>query len=286
MLDQRRGRYELCTGRTILSPFGFQLGATLSVPELPEQLFNGHFPTLLSAEEAAQKSSASKATMLGGFPKAMRSCFEPRPENRCAKVPLSRARIGVFRAQGKFSLPPAHTIEFDDLETFEHTKYKPLSVSLAVETGSRRILRVAVARMPAKGLIAKKARERYGNRIDERPEARERLLKAIKPIVTDKVVIKSDENPHYLAPVKHHFPKSLHLRTLGRRSLNTGQGELKRGGLDPIFSLNHTCAMLRANINRLFRKTWCTTKRADRLYSHLVLYAQYHNETLIKKSTA
>src|ERR1700761_6086304 len=29
---------------------------------------------------------------------------------------------------------PSNVIEFDDLETFEHTKYKPLSVTLAVES--------------------------------------------------------------------------------------------------------------------------------------------------------
>ena len=44
----------------------------------------------------------------------------------------------------------------------------------------------------------------------------------------------------------------------------TGQGELRDKRFDPMFALNHTCAMLRANINRLFRRTWCTSKRIDR----------------------
>jgi hypothetical protein len=39
--------------------------------------------------------------------------------------------------------------------------------------------------------------------------------------------------------------------------------------------------MIRANVNRMFRRTWCTTKRRDRLEAHLVLYADYHNEQLI-----
>ena len=60
-----------------------------------------------------------------------------------------------------------------------------------------------------------------------------------------------------------------------------GQGELKKIGFDPLFDLNHTAAMIRANINRLFRRTWCTTKRADRLEAHLELYVQYHNRELI-----
>lgn len=62
-----------------------------------------------------------------------------------------------------------------------------------------------------------------------------------------------------------------------------GQGELKRIGKDPIFSLNHTFAMLRANINRLVRRTWCTTKRQDRLRLHIALYAVRHNLDLIER---
>jgi hypothetical protein len=37
-------------------------------------------------------------------------------------------------------------------------------------------------------------------------------------------------------------------------------------------------------VNRLFSKTWCTTKKADRLYAHLVLYAAFHNAELIQRA--
>ena len=46
----------------------------------------------------------------------------------------------------------------------------------------------------------------------------------------------------------------------GEKAAITGQGELKKKQRDPLFSINHTLAMLRANINRLVRRTWCTTK--------------------------
>ena len=51
----------------------------------------------------------------------------------------------------------AQIVEFDDLETFEHSKCKPLSVTLAVEHGTRRILGIEVSQMPAKGHLAKMA---------------------------------------------------------------------------------------------------------------------------------
>lgn len=175
----------------------------------------------------------------------------------------------------------AAAIEFDDLETFEHSKCKPLSITLAVESGTRRILGLEVSVMPAKGLLTRKAKVKYGHRPDFRREGRRKLFQKILPFVEEDAMIKSDSNPHYPRDVKKFFPKARHVRFKGKRGANTGQGELKKVVFDPLFSLNHTCAMLRANVNRLIRKTWCTTKQADRLYAHLVIYAHFHNENLV-----
>ena len=177
--------------------------------------------------------------------------------------------------------PKCSIVEFDDLETFEHTKYKPLSVTLAVEFGTRRILGAEVSSMPAKGLLAEKSRKKYGYRRDGRKKAREKLFSQIQSLVTEDAIFKSDEQPHYPYTVKKIFPNAKHIAYKSRRAASNGQGELKRGGFDPLFSLNHTCAMLRANINRLIRKTWCTTKRAECLRAHLMIYAHYHNIYLI-----
>ena len=183
--------------------------------------------------------------------------------------------------KSNFDQKPCAVVEFDDLETIEHSKCKPLSVSIAVEFKTRRILGLEVSRMPAKGPLVDKARKLYGRRIDERKAGRERLFKRIRPHLSDVVEIKSDANPHYPDDIKRHFPAAKHSVFGGKRGSLGGQGELKRVRFDPLFSLNHTCAMFRANVNRLFRKTWCTTKRADRLYAHLILYASYHHTQLI-----
>ena len=177
------------------------------------------------------------------------------------------------------SLPKAKVIEFDDLETFEHTKCKPLSVTIAVEQGTRRILGVEVSRMPANGLLVERAKK-YGPRRDERREGRRRLFSKIQDLIDPFVEIKSDQNPHYPTDVKEFFPKARHKRYLGKRGSLGGQGELKKVKFDPLFSLNHTCAKMRADINRLIRKTWCTTKSPGELYCHLMLFADYHNKNL------
>lgn len=183
----------------------------------------------------------------------------------------------------KFNLekPRAKSWEFDDLETLEHSKYKPLSAIAAVEFKTRRILGFRVASMPPKGRTAKAAFRKYGRRRDDRSKARKELFKELQSLVQPDATIRSDENPYYVSDVKKHFPRAQHHRVPGRRACVTGQGELKVGAFDPIFSLNHTFAMFRDNIGRLARRTWCTTKLKDRLTLHLALYAIRHNQDLI-----
>lgn len=171
-------------------------------------------------------------------------------------------------------------LQFDEMETFEHSKCLPLSIPLAVEAETRKILGFRVAVMPAKGLLAEISRKKYGSRDDQRAEAARSLFLEIAPLIHPQAVVTSDQNPKYPNWLKSHFPKVKHVAVKGRRGCVVGQGELKSGGFDPLFSLNHTAAMLRANINRLFRRTWCTTKRIDRLEAHIALYVRYHNQVL------
>ena len=191
-----------------------------------------------------------------------------------------RARIRLDMTNLSFA--PSTVIEFDDLETFEHTKCKPLSVTMAVESGTRRILGFEVAQMPAKGKLAQISRKKYGARFDHRPEARRRLFERLHFFVEEKSKIKSDQSPHYPHDVRIHFPKAEHVTFKGKRGCIVGQGELKKIGFDPLFSLNHTYAKLRADINRLARRTWCTTKRPDRLADHIALFADFHNSSLLQ----
>lgn len=174
-------------------------------------------------------------------------------------------------------------MQFDDLETFEHSKLKPLSITLAVEKHTRFILGARVSVMPAKGLLAKASRKKYGRRPDKRRANRRDLLKSLVPLIDTKAEIESDQNPHYEPDVRKYFPSATYTAHKGRRGCVVGQGELKSGGWDPLFSLNHTCAMLRANINRLIRRTWCTTKKKENLEGHLWLYFKSHNTRIQNK---
>ena len=171
-------------------------------------------------------------------------------------------------------------IQFDEMETWVHSKLKPVSILVVVEKGSRKILEVKVRQMPAKGLIRDKSIKKYGKFKDERPKMFKEAFHALREKLNSTVSIESDESPRYPKWIKEYFPDSEYKRYKGLRGCVVGQGELKGGGKDPLFSLNHTCAMFRANINRLFRRTWCTTKDVKCLQMHLNLYSHYHNNVL------
>lgn len=173
---------------------------------------------------------------------------------------------------------------FDEMETFEHTKMKPLSITVAVDEATRLIVATKVAVMPAKGLLAKRSRRKYGKRPDHRPKAIAAVLTSVGSKMPSIAVVKSDQNPMYPALVGHALPFREHKTYKGRRGCVVGQGELKSGGFDPLFSLNHSCAMIRDNLKRLSRRTWCTTKRPDRLQALLELYRVAHNCRILDRN--
>jgi hypothetical protein len=177
-------------------------------------------------------------------------------------------------------------LQFDEMESFERSKCLPVSIPLVVDAHSRKILGARVCSMPAKGLLAALSRKKYGLRSDDRKKTAKKLLKSLSAVVAPGASWTTDENPKYPAWLQSQFPDAKHLRVKGRRGCVVGQGELKRGGFDPLFALNHSCAMIRANVNRLFRRTWCTTKHRDRLEDHLALYIDYHNRILVSRGTA
>jgi len=220
---------------------------------------------------ASGGTQARAALLLGVDPKtiARRSCFLALQARRSQKRYLESLSSNSIRS-----------IQFDDLESSIHTKCKPVSVAIAVEPKTRKILGFQVSEMPAKGLLARVARRKYGPRKDRRGRGWDALLKALRPIVSADCEVTSDENPHYPKWVQKHLPQVKHVRVPGGRGAVTGQSELRARGFDPMFALNHTCAMLRANINRLFRRTWSTSKRMDRLAGHIAIYVDFHNRVL------
>ena len=178
-------------------------------------------------------------------------------------------------------IAPVAVVQFDDMETFEHTKCNPVSITVAVEEDTRFIIAAEASQMPPKGRLVPIARRRYGYRRDKRKKALRKALQTVSAVGAENLLVKSDKCPRYPKAVRQWVPRAVHEVHKSRRGCVVGQGELKRGGFDPLFSLNHTCAMFRDNLKRLSRRTWCTTKKVDRLQCLLHLYTSYHNEWIL-----
>ena len=173
-------------------------------------------------------------------------------------------------------------IQMDEMESFEHTKCKPLSIALAVEPGTRVILGAICSEMPAKGPLAETSRKKYGFRRDDRKGAFQTLLKNVRPQLSDDTWIVTDKKTAYPNWIKGVIPSAVHFKVKGKRGCVAGYGEMKKTGFDPLFWLNHTAAMVRDNLARMLRRTWCSTKKASCLQDALDLYLDFHNEMMEK----
>ena len=192
-----------------------------------------------------------------------------------------QARINQKRLLNELQNDPVRELQFDDLITSHHSKLKPLSVSAAVDANRRYILGAEVSVIPAFGHLADLSRKKYGKRENLHRLGMQKLFDSIQKCTDPNAIIKSDEHKAYPEFVAKHFPLAKYQRYKGGRSCVAGQGELKKLHFDPLFALNHTFAMMRANINRLFRRTWCTTKDPQMLKNHLDIYIAFHNTYLV-----
>jgi hypothetical protein len=173
-------------------------------------------------------------------------------------------------------------LQLDDLITSHHTKLKPLSVSLVVTKKSRAIVAASLSVIPAFGHLAQISKRKYGPRPNELPKNLHELCKNLSHLAPKQGMFDSDQHHLYEKILPKFFPAWRHQTYKSQRASVAGLGELKSKAFDPLFSINHTLAMLRANINRLFRRTWNTTKKPEMLMHHLWLYIDFHNQKLIK----
>lgn len=194
-----------------------------------------------------------------------------------------KARLSQEKFLATIKRGSIQEIQFDDLITSVHTKLKPLAISVVIDSKKRLILGAKVSEIPAFGTIAKISRKKYGRRHNFHRKNLDQLLGKLRPLVAFDATIKTDQHKYYPEVIARYFPVCEHLAFKGERASVAGLGELKNKKYDPLFMINHTLAMLRANINRLFRRTWCTTKSEERLQDHVDLFVSYFNEMILEK---
>jgi len=174
-----------------------------------------------------------------------------------------------------------HDIQIDDLVTKENSKLKPLSITVAVDKKNRMILGAEVSQIPSFGHLAHMSRKKYGYREDKHCEGLKKLFETIERFVHREACVESDCHQKYQHYISIYLPHAKHITFESEKASVVGQGELKKIRFDPLFTINHTLAMMRANINRLIRKTWCTTKDPVRLKDHIDIFIYYYNKKIL-----
>lgn len=165
-------------------------------------------------------------------------------------------------------------VHFDEMETFEHTKLKPVSIALAVQARTGAILGVSAEPMGYKGPLAKAAFEKYGPRTDRSGFAIARVLKCVARVAGPHCLVVTDQSSKYPQRLRTHLPTATHRAV---RRVPPPLAQRRRNVDDPLFALNVTAAKLRNDLSRLSRKTWVTTKKIPRLDEHLALYVAWNN---------
>ena len=172
-------------------------------------------------------------------------------------------------------------VQFDEMESIEHTKLKPLTIALAVSEDYK-ILGVKVGMIPAKGHLSRISLKKYGPRENQSEAGLKELFQSLKACLkSDDFLIKSDAKPTYEKIVKEIFPQNRYQKTISRvnkeKRREMKYTSLEKRIFDPLFALNQRFAMLRDHIKRLTRRSWCTTKKIENLEKHLYLYIASNN---------
>ena len=176
----------------------------------------------------------------------------------------------------------SETLFFDEMESIEHTKLKPLTIALAVDENYQ-LLGVEVGTIPAKGHLAAISRKKYGRRKNQSTEKVQKLLEQVKSqLKSTPINIKSDAKTEYKLLVNKTFPGVPYeqFASRGNKEKSREQKYLKKEKAkhDPLFPLNQRCAVLRDHIKRLVRRSWCTTKLPEHLELGIYLYIANHNK--------
>lgn len=178
---------------------------------------------------------------------------------------------------------PVHDVQLDDLISSVHTKLKPVSVSVVIDAKNYIVLGAKVAEIPAFGKLAKLSRKKYGRRVNQHPLVLQNLLNDLTEVVHRSALIKTDEHKMYPLIIKNTFPCSRHKVFKSLPASIAGMGELKTKKYDPLFAINHTLASFRYGIDRLIRRTWCTSKSPEHLQMHIDIFLDYYNEKKLWK---
>jgi len=167
-------------------------------------------------------------------------------------------------------------VQFDEMETYEGSRLRQLSIALAVRPKTGQILAAEVGTMNCHGVMAKVSRAIYGHRRDTRMAACRRALANVRMVAKKSITLATDGKDSYRPPVREVLPNAVHSVHNNVR-VPKMEKPLAPPRWDPLFRLNQMIAKLRADLARLGRQTWSASKTASGLADHLAIYIAFNN---------
>ena len=170
-------------------------------------------------------------------------------------------------------------IQFDEMQTYERNKYKKLTIALAVRWKTGQILSARVAPMspsmkPAKH-ITQEQLDKWKTFNKQRQACLEALTEAAQFRKEGQILIETDRLSSYKNLINEAFQDNY--KHVGKSREEDAEDAAIKNPHDPLAQINFICAKLRADLSRLARRTWTTTKKAENLQAHLDLYIAFHN---------
>ena len=154
-------------------------------------------------------------------------------------------------------------VQFDELETFEHTKRKPLGVECSIRVKTGEIISAKVCTIPVKALAVSSMYIKYWNKnINRQQVLTDMLIETKKAMNKENFTIACDNAKQPVKIVKTLFDNHK-VQVFNSHSTNK--------------KIDSTFLKMRQDISRLRRRTLATTKKRENLQKHLDLYTDYHN---------
>lgn len=176
-------------------------------------------------------------------------------------------------------LPGGRTFVFDEMETYEQSSIRPVTVPVLVEKESKLVVAVGVA--PIRRVARRGSRRHrwllreeseHGRRPDHGHRCVRKVLARLKRLLDGKAaILVTDEKAAYAALCRKKVAGDVQHLTVSGRAV--------RSVYNPLFVVNLTEAMLRDNSGRLRRRTWLVSQKRSRLLLQLHLFQAYRNWT-------
>ena len=161
-------------------------------------------------------------------------------------------------------------VHFDSLETFEHTKKRPLGVWLSVRAKTGELIAAKVHRTDIRALATDRGTIRKWNAATDKEQSLiEFLMETEKAFNRVHTTVGCDGLKSQIKTAKQLFGDSAEVVELGENK-----------------KIDLAIRKLRNDISRLSRKSLCSTKKAEQLQNHLDLYIWYHNRKRLPRSSS